>query len=137
MTRVHLFRLAFYTAVIVAALHILAVVFFLYSFYWWFDIPMHFLAGFCIGLFFLGLFCADDASRPAGSQRALFVALAGSLAVGLVWELFEYLNGITFNAIGNYRLDTVKDVVMDVTGGYAAYLHFVVNDCFGRKAKIL
>lgn len=128
MTRIHLFRLAFYIAVLVAAIHGLAVIFFLYSFYWWFDIPMHFLAGLCVGLFSLGLFCAEaKGCADPSSLRVLFIALAGALAVGLAWERFEYLAGITFNAIGNYELDTVKDLVMDVAGGYSAYLYFIIS----------
>ncbi len=128
MRRTHLLRLAFYTAILVATLHVLAVVFFLYWSLWWFDIPPHLLGGLSVGLFSLWFFCADKGGGSTiSSLRVLSVAVLGALVVGLVWELFEYSAGITYNAIGSYPLDTLKDLTMDVTGGYVAHFYFLIK----------
>ncbi len=124
MIREHLLRLAFVTALLIAFLHISAVNFFLYWSYWWFDIPMHLLGGFFLGLLSLWFLVFYSQKGFAFSQlQTLFVAVLGALFVGLVWELFEYSAGITFNSIGSYPLDTIKDLIMDVTGGYVAYVY--------------
>ena len=57
----------------------------------------------------------------------LLAAILGTIVVGLGWEVFEYSAGITFNTVGNHALDTVKDLVMDILGGYAAYLYFIAQ----------
>lgn len=62
--------------------------------------------------------------RPS---RGLLVAIIGTVMVGLAWELFEYFAGITFNTVGDYPIDTVKDLIMDILGGYAAYLYFIAQ----------
>lgn len=130
MALVHIIRLALGVAVVVALMHGLATAFYLYSFYWWFDIPLHFLGGFCAALVSL-FFYSHFHRRKAGfmsSTRAFFVATVGVIAVGVMWELFEYFTDITFNAIGDYALDTVKDLGMDILGGYAAYVYFICRE---------
>jgi len=129
MTIIHVIRLALIVAIFVAFLHGAATIFFLYSFYWWFDIPLHFLGGFCAGLISLYFysFFHSQKSRPKTSFWLLVAAIFGTIAVGLVWELFEYSVGITFNTVGDYFLDTVKDLIMDILGGYAAYLYFIAR----------
>lgn len=113
MTRIALLRSAFFVALVIAVLHILAVAFYLYSFYWWFDIPLHFLGGLSVGL----------TALYWRGRIAPFAAAAGAaLAFGLMWELFEYAAGITLNGIGSYPLDTVKDLFLDAAGGLLAYL---------------
>ncbi|MBI2475761.1 MAG: hypothetical protein HYV67_00780 [Candidatus Taylorbacteria bacterium] len=128
MVRTRLLRLALYTAILVAALHVLAVVFFLYWSYWWFDMPLHLLGGFSVGLFSLWIFGGGRrAHYPPSSLRVLSVAVSGALVVGLAWEFFEYSAGLTFDPLSNYTLDTVKDLTMDVVGGYLAHLYFFVK----------
>ncbi|MDO8483079.1 MAG: hypothetical protein Q7S86_04665 [bacterium] len=129
MALFNLIRLALIVAIFVAFLHVAATMFFLYSFYWWFDIPLHFLGGFCAGLISL-YFYSYFHRRTAVSMRpsrGLLVAIIGTVMVGLAWELFEYFAGITFNTVGDYPIDTVKDLIMDILGGYAAYLYFIAQ----------
>jgi len=128
MARTNLIRAVFYVLILIALLHVSAVAFFFYWTYWWFDIPMHFLGGVAVGLFSLWIFGFDGGKRrPLSSGRALLIALVGSLAFGLAWEYFEYANGITFNTIGNYPLDTIKDLLVDVCGGYVSHLYFLAR----------
>ncbi|MCR4311586.1 MAG: hypothetical protein NUV54_03425 [Candidatus Taylorbacteria bacterium] len=123
MKRLFLIRSAFFTAVVITILHIGASVFFLYSYYWWFDIPLHFLAGICTG--FLSLWLRFDATKDTPA-RQLRTAVFGAFLFGVLWELFEYGSGITQNGLGNYSLDTQKDLAIDVLGAYGAYLFTVL-----------
>ena len=127
MTFIHVIRLALVAAMLLAFLHGMAIFLFLYSFYWWFDIPLHFLGGFCAGLvslYFYSRFRLGNV-RTRNFFGVLEFAILGTIVVGLGWELFEYSAGITFNAVGNHVLDTAKDLVMDILGGYVAYLYFI------------
>lgn len=127
-------RLALIVAIFMAFLHVAATMFFLYSFYWWFDIPLHFLGGSCAGLislYFYSYFHRRTAVST-GSSQALLVVIIGTITVGLAWELFEYSADITFNTVGDYFLDTVKDLIMDILGGYAAYFYFITRGVHKR-----
>lgn len=88
---------------------------------------MHFLGGFFAGLFTLSLYFFSGYFKKsfASSLLVMVVALFGAIIIGVLWEIFEYFSGVTVNAIGNYALDTTKDLTLDVTGGYISYLYFV------------
>lgn len=60
-------------------------------------------------------------------STAWWVMFAGVLFVGVAWEYFEYMKGITFNTIGSYRIDVLKDISMDMLGGIFSGV------CFLRK----
>lgn len=125
MTRTRLIKQAFIILLIVVLLHISASVFFLYSYYWWFDIPLHFLAGCFAGSITLWFF----GKRLAKSFFLFTLAyvLMGTFIVGTSWELFEYLSGITENGIGSYPIDTLKDVAVDLLGGVFSFIYFSLN----------
>ncbi len=127
MPSVRPIRLAFIIVLVMALLHGLAMTFFLYSFYWWFDLPLHFLGGFCaalVSLYFYSFFLSKNVSII--NPFIVFVtAIFGAAVVGLAWEIFEYFAGLTFNALGNYPFDTAKDLTVDVLGGGAAFLYFL------------
>jgi hypothetical protein len=136
MTRFHIIRLTFVVLAVILLLHYVAVTLFLYSYVWWYDIPQHLLGGFASGLFLLWFFSSEN--RTGGgrmtSLRVMAIALVGAITVGLVWELFEYCAGITQNTIGSYPLDTVKDLAMDITGGYFAHVYYVARVFFNKKS---
>ena len=76
---------------------------------------MHILGGVVVGS--LGLwFFASLQERHRNFSNLTLVVLLFTLLGGLLWEIQEYLSGNTFNTIGSYPLDTVKDLVMDVVG---------------------
>src|SRR3989338_10005060 len=127
MTIIHVIRLALIVAVLMAFLHGAATIFFLYSFYWWFDIPLHFLGGFCAGLISLYFYShlRRGNVREGATSGILLAAIFGTIIVGLGWEVFEYSAGITFNTVGNHARDTFKDLIVDILGGYGAYLYFI------------
>lgn len=95
----------------------LALEHYLYFFYWWYDIMMHFLGGLLIG----GL-AAWGALRFDGDARwgrVLIVTLVSIAAVGIGWEIFEYATG-QYIGQESIVLDTAVDLVMDVVGAVAA-----------------
>ena len=79
--------------------------------YWqyrWLDMLMHFSGGVVIGLALYAAF---------GRRMAI---LYGVLIVGALWEVFEYVLGISL-VERNFAFDTTKDLTMDLVGGLAVY----------------
>ncbi len=115
----------FAVALLVAGLHKLALS---YSLYWaieWFDIPMHFLGGFLIGILALFVFFSSGwisfTKNIRDWQMILFITVSSVLIVGLAWELWELFVGFT-DLIAD-RADTILDLIMDTTGAVAAFYY--------------
>ena len=111
----HLVLLMFFIFI----LDILARQFYWYYSVWYFDILMHFLSGFWVGLFFLYAFY----SRNIFSKKSLTVILY-VLVIGILWEVFEfyvhnYMGQDPFNT-----LDTITDIFLDLLGGVSAVWYF-------------
>jgi hypothetical protein len=109
MRRVHIL---FFTLVIASVLAIMqqyALEYYLYWVYWWFDVVMHAIGGFVIGLFVY-----------AAGYRTLLRLVLAVIVVGIVWELFEYVIGVmTYE--DDVLFDTILDLVMDTIGALGAY----------------
>ena len=82
---------------------------------WWWDILLHFLGGLWFAL--LGAFLLSR----IGVRVRLLHCLGLALAIGLAWEVFEYIFDLGGSVFMSYRLDTIKDIVDDVLGGGFAY----------------
>jgi hypothetical protein len=111
-----------FLSLVLAISHGLATYFNLYFFVWWFDTPMHILGGVLVGVVML-TFYNELCTRRIFQKKNLIawaILVAGVLFVGVAWEYFEYAKGITFNTIGSYRLDILKDIGMDMLGGLIA-----------------
>lgn len=119
-----------------ALLHGTAGVLFLYWSYPWFDIPVHFLGGFFAGSLPLWFISRPPRAglRPVSAVRALLLALAGAMAAGVLWEAFESAFGLSFAAAAGYRLETAKDLSVNLVGAYAAYRYFAARG-YGREGK--
>jgi hypothetical protein len=108
---------------LVAILHYLALVLFLYWTTPWFDILMHFLGGGVIGLLVVFIFFTSGYIKYPNDHWVvvLSVTLGGVLIIGLTWELWEIFVGFTdvLSDLG----DTILDVIMDLLGGGVAYLY--------------
>ena len=100
-------------------LNYLATEFHWYSSIWYFDIPMHFLGGFWLGLVAIYLFSLKDFSFKS-ILKIFFIVLL----VGAGWEVFEILidKFITQNSF-NF-LDTASDIFFDFAGGLFAIFYF-------------
>ena len=76
---------------------------------------MHILGGFIGTLLVLWFISPTTGFRPA------LIAITTLLAVGIVWEIFEYVYDIA--AISNYWQDTIGDLISDVIGTILACLY--------------
>lgn len=92
---------------------------------WWFDMPMHFLGGFfsavLIMLFFYRRLRYID---TVNTTRALLYLVAGTVVLGLVWELHEVVVERAIPAgmdIVSF-VDSISDLFFDTAGGLLAYL---------------
>lgn len=111
-------RIKFYFALFVAFL-IIAINHYagLYDVYWllpWFDIPMHILGGFMVGLFAqVGI---DHLNHKKFDKRRVPLVLLSALVVGVVWEFVEWYMGVTGGLSIISRVDTIKDIFNDLLG---------------------
>lgn len=121
--------------VLTAVLHITANALSLYWRLRWFDIPMHFLGGVFIAFLLIWFFYWSGYTRlKTPSPRAFFVSIiGGTIIVGIGWEVFEYLLGVSWRPEG-YWFDTIKDMSMDVIGAVIAT--FIFNAMQRRSATI-
>lgn len=100
-----------------AVLHVLALQFFLYWKFHWFDMPMHFLGGVVVGLLLYTMRDLGVSLIPA--QPRWFVVLLFVLMFAVAWEIYEVLIGIEI--MGDYVKDTLSDLILGALGGLAAY----------------
>ncbi len=105
-------------AVLIAVVHRLAFQFYLYWEYAWFDIPMHFLGGVVISLLFLVLLLA---SPSFNRWRSISFGLLFVFVIGILWELFEIVAGISPFEPG-FVTDTIIDLCMDLAGGVVGFV---------------
>jgi len=105
---------------------LLAHKFYLFYTLWWFDIPMHFLGGFWVGLFFIYVFFRKD-SLFKSYWKVIFCAFL----IGILWELFEVFAHQHIAKIPFDAWDTSFDLLLDIFGSGVALIYFyktIMND---------
>lgn len=113
----------FAVAISVLILHILALKFFLYWSTSWYDIGMHFLGGFLIGLLIISFIKRIHHGDEILNTKLLFISvISGVLVVALGWELWEIFVGFT-NVLKD-QADTVLDIIMGLTGGVVSGFYY-------------
>ncbi len=112
-----LFKHTFMSLVVVAVLDIVAIKLHLFWSFSWFDMPVHFMGGFCVALASVWMVSYNSHFKVL-YRNIFFISLCGALCVGVAWEIFELYFGITFLSDGIlYIRDTGSDLSMDVLGG--------------------
>lgn len=112
--------------------HIVAIYKFWYWSYAWLDVPMHFLGGVWVALFFAWFservqrigFSYARANFYGGFLMTLsFVAL-----FGIGWEFYEFLYDVFLSRSRNYEFllqlgaaDTISDLFFDLLGGAVGF----------------
>ena len=92
-----------------------------YNRYWWWDIALHALSAMGFGLvgfiFIFYLFEGDRYAAPAWAVA--FFSWCFALAIGTVWELFEFTMDAVFgtNMLKSGLPDTMGDLVVNLIGG--------------------
>lgn len=114
----------------IAVVNQLANFFYWYSTIWWFDMPMHFLGGFFVGLLMVYLYWFSPLHKESGLQKTFsrytVYILLGVISIGLMWEVFEFVVDMYTTHNGLNVLDTLSDLCFDLAGGSTAFflLHF-------------
>ena len=103
-------NLAYILIIVLGALQLLAVKFYLYWTVWWLDYVTHFLAGLGIGLLVLSF-----------RRLGMVATIALVLMIGGAWEAYEYVFNVTYTTEG-YVSDTVHDLLMGALGAGVATL---------------
>lgn len=125
MPRERLLRFLGGLIAVIVLFHLTAIRLDLYWNLWWFDIFLHLMGGAWLSLALLWLIYYSGyipaPHRPLFREFLLVMFLV--LAIGILWEVFEWSVGATF-AIEGYWLDTMSDIACDVAGGLAGCLMF-------------
>jgi hypothetical protein len=110
------------SVMVIAVLHGVALFLNLYWTFYWYDIMMHFLGGFWVALLaYWFMYYSGYIPKPI-SKKYLFVYLiTGTLVIGALWEVFEYLLSATDVLAAAYAEDTILDFIMDTIGAIVAY----------------
>lgn len=91
-----------------------------YELFWWWDIFLHTISGIILGLAgFLILFSLYIRKRLQMSAFLLSIfAFSFALALGTVWEIFEFIMDSTFgfNMQKSGLVDTMWDLIVDALG---------------------
>lgn len=99
---------------LVAAVHLSAMEWYLYWYFPWLDLLTHFLGGLWVAL------AASWLIAYTGREATLLRIIAAAMLIGIGWELFEFFAGIPREA--NYVFDTSLDLSMDFCGGLVGFL---------------
>lgn len=113
------------TGLLVFFINLLAMRMSWYWIMWWFDMPMHFLGGFFSGLLTLFFLYPRIRAlhRDGKNGRAFLLIMAGVLAIGILWELFEFgvETIIPTLDIANIH-DSLSDLCFDLAGGVFLFM---------------
>lgn len=124
MMQTKLFKTAFAILFALGFLVIVGDKLYLVDSLWWYDIILHNLGGALISLtvlLFWNYFW--PASLPSRGKTIFLVTLI-ALVIGIIWEKYELLAGITFLSDGMaYVLDTAKDLTDDVLGSFLGAIY--------------
>ncbi|PIT92379.1 MAG: hypothetical protein COU08_02645 [Candidatus Harrisonbacteria bacterium CG10_big_fil_rev_8_21_14_0_10_42_17] len=117
-------------------LHALAVATGWYRVISWYDIVLHYIGGFFSAIFFFYIFgntrCKQYANFLENKWVTLVLTVSFVALIGVLWEVFEFSfdhliaarYGIDMSQLG--LVDTMGDLVVDLLGGLAAGLLFVL-----------
>lgn len=121
MKKRNLLFFAFSLILLLGVLNAIAGAFYLYWTVDWFDNVTHFLGGLSLGM--LSLWIIYDSGffskLEPSTKRAVITSVIAVLIIGIGWEVFEYINGLT-QSTEEYSLDVMHDLIADVLGAVLA-----------------
>ncbi len=98
----------------------------LYFYIWWLDIPVHMLGGMWVALVILSLYYSSVRAKEKNFSDtfAFFLALFTVLAIGLVWEIYEFGVAQVTGDVDPSVFEAVKDIIDDTIGAMLGALIF-------------
>ncbi|MDD4607161.1 MAG: hypothetical protein PHS07_02380 [Patescibacteria group bacterium] len=119
------------TAIAVFLIHALLIIIFdIYQYINWIDIPIHFLGGVAISLgtiILLNLLITDQRLQPLPLSIKIILAITVTLGIAVVWECYEWLMGyLNFGIYQESLNDTMLDLVMGGSGGILTGLIYLI-----------
>jgi hypothetical protein len=118
-----LFKQTFFLLIVIGILNWIGTELYLYWTVWWYDMLLHFLSGFSVGLAAVWLW-GKLFSVQMHFWKTIVFALFGSLIIGVLWEAYELYFGITLFSDGiSYVTDTLSDLTLDICGGFFSGLY--------------
>jgi len=120
---------------VVATLHTIATYLDWYDSVHELDSLLHFLAGVMVASFFIWFYFYSGFFRPTNFNKSEYflIALLGTLLVGVSWEIFELIMGITGVTRVQYAFDTSLDVTMDTLGALVTCLYAIYAKKYAHK----
>ncbi len=94
-----------------------------YNLFWilkWFDIPVHFLGGVLASFIFVYIVSLKKLSLSY--LEFLFYTTLSVFFIGILWEIFEIVIGVTSIGDVSYISDTGLDIVADCLGAISVVL---------------
>lgn len=118
----------------IAIFHNVATAHFLYWFYPWTDLVVHFFAGLWVALSSYWVLRFWRNKSYSYNPRNIFIATFGvAVIIGILWEVFEYQIGLIQYSPW-YINDTLADLLMDTIGGVAGFgCAMAYEKLFGNK----
>jgi|GEM_PF-195863 len=119
---------------------LLGEVFDFYETYWWWDVALHSGSAVMFGLFgiILIMLIFDNASINASPIMVAFLAFCFAMAVGAVWEIFEFgmdqIFGLNMQKSG--IVDTMWDLIVDALGGIIGSTAGWIYLKYGKKGIV-
>ena len=119
---------------------VLGEVFDFYEEFWWWDIAMHTGSAVMFGVFgvILIMLVFDNASIKASPKMVAFLAFCFAMAVGGIWEIFEFamdqLFGLNMQKSG--LIDTMWDLIVDMLGAIIGSAAGFVYLRMGKKGML-
>lgn len=124
MKKIHPLLLLFCAAILMTIMHVAGTFLYLYWRVEGFDRVVHFTGGFLAAFTTLYFLYWRQVAEPK-NRHLIIIGILAALIIGVLWEIFELEDGMTFLADSGYWVDTVGDVVSDIVGGLVACLYFV------------
>lgn len=130
MLKSPLFNTIFGFLFVIAVLHFIANKFYFYWTIWWYDMMMHTISGFAVGMASIMLW-QYFFDKDISIKKTIVISLLFTLTVGISWELFELVSGAMMLSDGfAYYTDTISDILLDISGGIlgSLYAHKVITN---------
>ncbi len=113
-----LFRNTAILYVVIGIMNFIGNKIFLYWTTWWYDMILHFLAGFVIGMTAILFLQTFSRAFQINNRKVILASVLFTLAIGLLWEYFELYFEITSFTDGiTFWTDTSSDIILDTLGG--------------------